>query len=208
MSHSFGRTRWKRFAVIMVPGMAVATVLGVGMAKGVLAASFLVSGQRFQLSAESLVGRGMSAYSTIDVTRTGVRIPVEVTGLRSAVIRGLCQSVVTPVPFLGPFTLRLTGADRIRRATARDIFIDATSITVGQQSNRGLNIGVAAGALTKGPVNPGDRHSRFFDPNGAAQQTSIVYLANVRWQAVAVTAAALDVPDVKVRLRAGHHECF
>ncbi len=208
MSRSLGRTRWKRFAVIMVPGMAVAAALGVSMAQGALAASFFVSGRRFQLSVDSLVGRGMSAYSTIDVTRTGVRIPVEVTGLRYAVIRGLCESVVTPIPFLRPYTLTLTGADRVRRAQARDIFIDATSIMVGQQTNHGLEIGVAAGALTKGPVNPGDRHSRFFDPNGVAQQSSTVFLADARWEAVAVTAATLDVPDVKVRLRAGRHECF
>jgi hypothetical protein len=208
MAHSLGRTRWKRFAVIMVPGMAVATALGVGMAKGVLAASFFVSGQPFQLSVESLVGHGMSAYSTIDVTRNGVRIPVEVTGLRFAMIRGLCESVVTPVPFLGPYTLRLTGADRVRRAEARDIFIDFTSFTARQQNSHDLNVGVAAGALTKGPVNPGDRHSRFFDPNGVAQQASTVYLADARWQAIALTAVTLDVPDVRVRLRAGQHECF
>ncbi|GAA1905677.1 DUF6230 family protein [Streptantibioticus ferralitis] len=208
MSHSLGRTRWKLFAAIMVPGIAVATALGIGMAQGALAASFFISGRRFQLSTASLVGHGLSVYSTVDVTREGVLVPVVVTGLRSAVIRGLCESVVTPVPFLGPYTLRLTGADRLRRAEARDIFIDATALNATQQSAHDLNVGVAAGSITKGPVNPGDRHSRFFDPNGFAQQASTTFLANARWQAVAVSAVTLDVPDVRVRVLAGRHECF
>src|SRR3712207_5624641 len=61
-----GGTRWKRFAVVMVPSVAAAACVGVGLAQGALAASFSVSGQQFKVSAGHLHGEGFAQYGGID----------------------------------------------------------------------------------------------------------------------------------------------
>ncbi|MFF3326324.1 DUF6230 family protein [Streptomyces sp. NPDC002889] len=206
MPYGVGRTRWKRFALVLVPGVTAAAALGLAMAQGALAASFFISGQRFQVGADSLTVRGLSIYGMVDVPRQGAPVPVVVTGLRHAKIDGLCQSVVVPIPVLGTYTLRLTGDGA--RAEAKDMFIDGTSLAAGQASLDDLEIGVAAGSLTKGKINPDDRDSRFFDPNGIAQQAASATLTDVRVTAVAVSAATLNVPGLNVRLVKGRDECF
>ncbi|MCT9111718.1 DUF6230 family protein [Streptomyces mirabilis] len=207
MLHRAGRTSWKRFAAVLAPSVMAAAALGVGMAQGALAASFLISGQKFQVALDTLDVRGLSIYGMVDVTRKGTLVPVFVTGASRAEISGLCQSVVVSVPVLGPYTLRITGGDR-RRVEAKNLFLDATSLSSTQANFDDLDIGVAAGAVSKGPINRGDRNSRFFDPNGFAQQADSAFLTNVHFTTVAVSAATFNVPDLDVRLRQGHHECF
>ncbi|MEU0369763.1 DUF6230 family protein [Streptomyces sp. NPDC006283] len=207
MSHSFGRTRWKRFVVVLGAGVTAAAALGIGMAQGALAASFFISGQKFQVGADTMRVRGLSIYGMVDVTKKGTLVPVAVTGMRSARISGLCQSVVVPVPVLGPYTLRLTGGDR-ETTEAKNLFIDTTDLSVGQANLDDIDIGVAAGAVRKGPINPEDRDSRFFDPNGVAQQAVSAVLTDVEATAVAVSAGTMNVPDLRLRLKQGSHECF
>jgi hypothetical protein len=176
------------------------------MAQGALAASFFISGQRFQVGADTLTVRGLSIYGMVDVPRKGAPVPVVVTGMRQAKIDGLCQSIAVPIPVLGTYTLRLTGDGG--QARAKDMFIDGTTLLAGEASLHDLDIGVAAGSLTTGKINPGDRDSRFFNPNGIAQQAASATFTDVRVTAVAVTAATLNVPDLGVRLLQGRHECF
>ncbi|MGW0084781.1 DUF6230 family protein [Streptomyces sp. NPDC003393] len=207
MSHRAGRTRWRRFALILTPSVAACAALGIAMAQGALAASFLISGQRFQISVDTLTVRGFSSYVIVDVTKKGERVPVMVTGARHATISGLCQSVPIDLPPLGPLTLKLTGGDE-RPATASNMFIDATSETVGQADFQDVDIGVAQGAITKGPVDPGDRNSRFFDPNGVGQQAVSTTLTHVRLTAVAVSAGTFTIPGLHLKFEKGHQACF
>ncbi|MER7834799.1 DUF6230 family protein [Streptomyces sp. NPDC096040] len=206
MPHRAGRTRWRLFAVILVPAVAACATVGIGMAQGVLAASFFISGRKFQVTADSLTARGFSLYGMIDVTRKHELVPVMVSGFRHATVSGLCQSVVVDVPLLGTQTLRLTGGDH-RLAEASDLFLDATVDAAGDANFTGLDIGVAQGALTKGPVRSGDRDSRFFDPDGVAQQAVSATLTDVRVNAVALSAGTFHIPDLRVRLQPGNHAC-
>jgi hypothetical protein len=206
MSHRAGRTRWRRFAVILVPNVVACAVLGVAMAQGVLAASFLISGQRFQVTADSLTVRGFSIYPMVDVSKKGERVPVLVTGARHATVSGLCQSVPIDLPVLGSHTLKLTGGNQ-RPATASDMFLDSTFEAVGQADFRDIDIGIAQGEITKGPVNPGDRNSRFFDPSGFGQQAESATLTNVHVTAVAISAGTFNITGLRLQLEKGHHEC-
>ena len=206
MAHRVGRTRWRRFAVILVPGVVVCAALGIAMGQGALAASFLISGKRFQVTADTLTSRGLSTYSMLDVTRDGERVPVQVTGSRHTTISGLCQSVVVEVPVLGPQTLKITGGND-RPVEASNLFLDTTSQSAGQADFRGLDMGIAQGEITKGPINPGDRHSPFFDPGGFGQQATSVTLTDVRVTAVALSAGTFDVPGLRVRIERGRHAC-
>ncbi|MCX4695668.1 DUF6230 family protein [Streptomyces sp. NBC_01408] len=207
MPHRAGKTSWKRFAAVLVPGVTAAAALGISMAQGALAASFFISGQKFQVAVDTLNADGLSIYGMVDVTRKGTLVPVVVTGVSRAKISGLCQSVVVPIPVLGPYTLRLTGGEQ-SQVQAKNLFLDATSLSIGQANFDNIDIGVAAGSVSKGPINPADKDSRFFDPNGFAQQANSAVLSNVHATTVAVSAATFNVPDLDVRLKQGHHECF
>ncbi|MFI1761858.1 DUF6230 family protein [Streptomyces sp. NPDC020800] len=207
MTHRAGRTCWRRFALILVCGTAASAALGIAMAQGVLAASFFISGQKIQVTADRLASRGVSIYGMVDVTRKGKLVPVLVTGARRATVSGLCQSVVVDVPVLGPQTLRLTGGEE-RPVEASQLFLDEIYESAGQAEFRGLDVGIAQGAITKGPINPGDRHSRLFDPDGPGQQADSVVLTDVRLTAVAVTAGTFNVPGLRARIVPGRDECF
>lgn len=207
MAHRFGRTRWRRFAVILVPSVAVCATLGIAMSQGVLAASFLISGQRFKIATETFTVRGSSLYGTVDVTKKGERVPVLVTGARHARITGLCQSVPFDLPVLGPQTLRLTGGND-RPAEASNLFIDAPFESAGEADFRNLDVGIAQGAITKGPIDPGDRRSPVFDPSGFGQQATSVTLTNVHVNAVALSAGTFNIPGLRMKIEQGRHDCF
>ncbi|MFD7876315.1 DUF6230 family protein [Streptomyces sp. NPDC059766] len=206
MSHGFGRTRWRRFAVVLLPSVGVCTALGIAMAQGALAASFLISGQRFQVTADKLTLRGLSIYPMVDVSKKHELVPVLVTGARHAEISGLCQAAELDLPVVGTYTLTLTGSGE-RPTEATNLFLDTTFETVGQANFRNIDIGIAQGEITKGPVDPGDRNSRFFDPSGFGQQASSATLTDVSVTLVAISAATFDVPGLRVRIDRGHRDC-
>ncbi|ANP48505.1 hypothetical protein J2Z21_005811 [Streptomyces griseochromogenes] len=206
MAHRVGRTRWRRFAVVLVSGVVACGTLGIAMGEGALAASFLISGKRFQVTADTLTARGLSIYSMLDVTKHGERVPVLVTGSRHSTISGLCQSVLVEVPVLGPQTLKITGGNE-RPVEATNLFLDTTFQSAGQADFRGLDMGIAQGEITKGPINPGDRNSPYFDPGGFGQQATSVSLTDVRLTAVALSAGTFDIPGLRVRIEQGRHEC-
>jgi len=108
MSQTFGKTRWRRFAVVMVPTLAATAAVGMSVAQGALAASFSISGSQFKVSADTLTGYGFTQYANVDA-QVGSRdpstgklvyneVPVAVSGFNHAVINNLCQSVVLPTP--------------------------------------------------------------------------------------------------------------
>lgn len=206
MTHRVGGTRWRRFAAVLVGGITACAVLGIAMAQGALAASFLISGHRFQVTADKITIRGLSIYGMVDVTKKQELVPVVVTGARHATINGLCQSVAVDVPVIGTQTLTLTGGDD-RPAEASNLFVDATVESAGEADFQGIDIGVAQGAITKGPIDPGDRDSRLFDPSGFGQQATAVTLTDFDVTAVAVSAATFDVPGLRMQIRRGSHEC-
>ena len=91
-----GGTRWKRFAVVMVPSVAATAAIGVALSQGALAASFSVSGQQFKVTADR--STPPASFSTARSTPKGAATsPVTVVGIDNAKITNLCQSVVVPV---------------------------------------------------------------------------------------------------------------
>ncbi|MBK3588726.1 cholesterol esterase, partial [Streptomyces sp. MBT57] len=62
-----GGTRWKRFALVMVPSVVATAAVGVGLAQGALAASFAVSGQSFKVRTDKLVGEDFVQYGSVAV---------------------------------------------------------------------------------------------------------------------------------------------
>jgi ABC-type uncharacterized transport system permease subunit len=63
-----GRTRWRRFAIAVVPSLAAVAAIVALTAEGAIAASFSISGTQFEVSADSLNGTGFQQFATVDAT--------------------------------------------------------------------------------------------------------------------------------------------
>lgn len=196
-----GGTRWKRFAVVMVPSVAATACIGIALAQGALAASFSVSGQSFKVSADKLVGTGFSQYGAIDsgYTLDGKKTahPVAVSAFKSASITNMCQSVVTPnIPLLGSVSLTLKAGGGGTPVEAENLFIDVEDLSA-DATFKGIDIGVAGKDLSKGPgIKDGDSAN----PYGFAQQAESATLTDVKQTAWATTAGTFKLSGLKMSL--------
>ncbi|WP_079054512.1 DUF6230 family protein [Streptomyces graminilatus] len=207
-----GGTRWKRFAVVMVPSVAATACIGVALAQGALAASFSVSGQSFKVRADEIHGTGFSQYGAVDMDDTksekGTH-PVAVSAFADARIQNMCQSVVTPrIPFFGTATLVLTAGDsddKDKQVTAKNLYIDVEDLGAEKAEFGDMNIGVAAKSLKNPPMKGGAELS---DGNGFGQQAATADLYGVKQKAWATTAGTFTLPGLSMKVVTGTHECY
>ncbi|GAA2627608.1 DUF6230 family protein [Streptomyces vastus] len=204
-----GGTRWKRFAVVMVPSVAATAAIGMALANSALAASFSVSGQSFKVTTKELKGTGFSQYGAIDsgYTLDGKKTshPVAVSAFKQATIKELCQSVVTPnIPVLGNVSLILKAGGGKTPVEAENLYIDVADLKADAEF-RNIDIGVAAGDANKGPgIAKGDKANPF----GFAQQADSVLLKDVEQTAWATTAGTFKLSGLTMKLSAGVKECY
>ncbi|CAL9445223.1 hypothetical protein SUDANB145_02327 [Streptomyces sp. enrichment culture] len=203
-----GGTRWKRFAVVMVPSVAATAAIGVALAQGALAASFSVSGQQFKVTAKELTGHGFSQYGAYNNGASG-RNAVAVSAFTSAEIDKLCQSVVTNVPLLGPITLRLEAGDTSQKQEAvyaEQLYIDVADLQA-DATFKNIDIGVAAGSINKGPgQKKAEVDSERANPGGFAQQADEAVLTDVKQTAWATTAGTFKLSGLHMSLKKGDGE--
>ncbi|MGN9794806.1 DUF6230 family protein [Streptomyces sp. OZ13] len=212
-----GGTRWKRFALVMVPSVAATAAIGVGLAQGALAASFAVSGQEFKVTAGKLVGSGFSQYGGVDMGYKDLKgdekvaHPVAISTFKNASITKMCQSVVTDVPFVGKITLKLTAGDKGTAVQAEKLYLDVSELDANAKF-KNIDIGVAA----KDTDNPGTGKGPAVKdtsilPNGFAQQAEEVELTGVEQKAWATTAGTFELSGLSMRLHKGDGpkvECY
>ncbi|MFD7610842.1 DUF6230 family protein [Streptomyces sp. NPDC059828] len=219
MSQVRGGTRWKRFAVVMVPSVAATAAIGVGLAQGALAASFAVSGQEFKVTAGYLKGTGFAQYGGVDMGYADLKgdekvaHPVAISSFQNATIEDMCQSVVTDVPFVGKITLQLKAGEGDKSVTAKNLYLDVSYLK-GDATFTNIDIGVAAkntgnpAAGGKGPaVKPGEN----ILPNGFAQQAEVAELRDVQQKAWATTAGTFTLGGLQMDLKKGSGagvECY
>ncbi|MEV0525890.1 DUF6230 family protein [Streptomyces sp. NPDC050439] len=199
-----GGTRWKRFAVVMVPSVAATAAIGVALSQGALAASFSVSGQQFKVTADQLDGTGFVQYGALDSGKSGNH-PVAVVGLDSAKITNLCQSVVVPVPVFGDVSMTLkAGGKGGPRVEAKKLYIDADDLKADATFTN-VDIGVSIDRTTKGPgPSKGDKYV----PDSFAQQADKVRFTDVKQRAWATTAGTFKLSGLAMSVKKGKHECY
>ncbi|MET8558491.1 DUF6230 family protein [Streptomyces sp. NPDC004959] len=200
-----GGTRWRRFAVVMVPGVAATAAIGVAVAQGALAASFSVSGQQFKVSADRLEGEGFAQYGGMDVESDGkTGHAVAISSFDDAKLYNMCQSVVTPnVPLVGTITLKLNaGTKKGQPAVAHNLYVDLDDLS-GEATFEDIDIGVAAGAKTRGPALAKNT------PSGAfAQQARKATIEDIKQTAWATTAGTFKLSGLHMSLHKGVKECY
>lgn len=199
-----GGTRWKRFAVVMVPSVAATAAIGVALSQGALAASFSVSGQQFKVTADRLDGNGFTNYGAVDTTQAGKKA-VGVNAFNSAKIRNLCQSVVVPVPAFGNMTMKLgAGAEGSPAVEAKKLYIDADDINA-DATFRNIDIGVD---VDKGSKGPGPAKGDHYQGGSFGQQADSATFKHIKQRAWATTAGTFKLSGLKMNIKKGTHECY
>ncbi|MDK0522297.1 DUF6230 family protein [Streptomyces sp. ML-6] len=207
-----GGTRWKRFALVMVPSVVATAAVGVGLAQGALAASFSVSGQSFKVSTDKLVGEDFVQYGSVatgkDLKGDDAAHAVAVSGFSKATITNMCQSVVTPnLPFgLGNVTLQLhAGTNPKKPVKATNLYLDVAELDADAYFEN-IDIGVAAGEVGAPGIQAGTEKK--VNPNGFAQRAKKATLKNVKQTAWATTAGTFKLSNLSLRLHSGVKECY
>jgi hypothetical protein len=189
-----GRTRWRRFAALMVPATALAGAIVFGMANGAIAASFSVSGQTFKVSASKLEGEGFKQYGgVVTEKQTGETHPVAVSGIASAKLYDLCQSV--KVPNL-PVVLTINAGGGGDPATATDLLLDVEQLE-GDATFTNIDIGVDASDL-------GGQSGAF------GQRSDKVVITDLKQVAWSTSAGTFTLKGLKLKVNVGADakECF
>ncbi|MFI1417323.1 DUF6230 family protein [Streptomyces sp. NPDC020731] len=200
-----GGTRWKRFAVVMVPSVLATAAVGVSLAQGALAASFSVSGQQFKVTASHLHGDGFAQYGGIDEVYASVagdekkkkKVPVAISSFETARINEMCQSVKTDIPLVGTVYLRLeAGNDAKKPVRAKNLFIDVAQLDADAKF-KNIDIGVAVRDKSRGPA---VKEGESVLPGGFAQQAESADLYDVKQTAWATTAGTFTLNGLSMRL--------
>jgi hypothetical protein len=193
-----GRTRWRRFAVVLVPAVALAGAIVFGMANGAIAASFTVSGSTFKVSADQLVGNGFVQYGGTVTDKAGHVHPVAVSGIKSATLRNLCQSVVVPGT---PISLVIR-AGKDKPAEATDLLIDMEQLS-GDATFENINIGQDATTLNKGPAGAvGQKDGAF------GQQADKVTINGLKQVAWSTSAGTFTLNGLDLHVSLSGEQCF
>jgi hypothetical protein len=200
-----GRTRWRRFAALLVPAGAVVGMFAVGIAHGDIPVSLAVSGQTFKVSASKLDGTGFEQYggmaSEKGANRANPADPknhlVAVSAIDSAKLYDLCQSVRVPIPGMS-VVLTINAGGNGNPALAEGLLIDMDSLK-GDAVFENINIGRDATDL--------DEHAQ---AGSFGQSADTVVITDLKQVARSTSAGKFTLTglDLKVTAGANAKECF
>jgi hypothetical protein len=211
-----GGTKWKRFALVMVPTVGIAGAMTVAMANGVLASSFAVSGQQFKVSADKLVGETFAQSGDVIVDANGQAHAVAVAGIKSASITNMCQSVNVPIPLIGHnLTIVLKAGGGGTPVAATDLVLDTNQVNADAEF-RGVNIGASARDIADKEKIQGfqnhtgktDGTTKDFDLGDFGQVVDHAELTGVRQTAYSTTAATMSLKGLSISANFDAKECF
>ncbi|PWI41891.1 cholesterol esterase [Streptomyces sp. ICBB 8177] len=199
MTHH-GHTRRKRLALVLLLVLPAAAVLMVGVGAGAVPVSLAISarspalsGQTFQVAADRLQGTGFTQSTGDDSTARG-GFPEAVSGIRSADLYDLCQSVVSKVPGFGAVTVRITAGGGGHPAHADNLVVRSDDLS-GDATFRDVTMGVDAGTFGGAAGSVG-------------QQADAVTIDHLRQTTRAVSAATFRLNGLHLSVRAHAAPCF
>ncbi|HEX6681551.1 MAG TPA: DUF6230 family protein [Candidatus Limnocylindrales bacterium] len=196
-----GRTRWRRFAAVVVPAtIAVSAVMG-GIASGAIPMQMHVSGQTAMLSADKLDATGFSQWGGTVETVKGQQIPVAISQIAIADITNLCQSVKVPGT---PLVLTIRGGTQKGKPVRAENLIIALDYLSGDATFENIRIGTDASELTEGGTPPDkDKLVGMF---GQEADTAVIDGLNQRFYST--FAAKFHLTNMTLSLKADGVECF
>ena len=178
-----GRIRWRRFALIGGPAVAVAAILIAFTANGAIAASISVSGQEFLVTSSQLNGTGFEQFGG-QISGSGGTQPVVVSAIHSATLSHLCQQVK-----VGGVTLTLHAGDGSTPVSADNLIVDASGQSGSQAVFHNITIGQDSGSLGEDPGSEGPA-------GGFGQEASSVTIDNLVQHTWLTTAGTFTLPGL------------
>jgi len=185
-SPASGKVRWRRFAIVAVPSVAIAGALIGLTAKGAIASSISVSGQEFLVTASQLNGTGFEQFGGEVPGTNNSQNPVVISAIHHATLANLCQSVT-----VGPVTLRLTAGGGGNLVSADNLVVDASGQTGSVATFHNITIGQDAGTLTEDPGTAGT-------PGGFGQQADSITIDNLVQHTWLTTAGTFTLPGLSI----------
>lgn len=199
-----GHTRWKRLALVVVPTLVASAILLVAVNAGAVPVSLAIapgaaalSGDAFQISADTLDGHGFTQYAGVNHTPHG-DFPGGVSGIRSADLYNLCQSAVTELPVLGKVTLRIAAGGGGKPAHADHLVVNTDDLR-GDAVFGNITIGQDAATLNGVSGGPS---------GGFGQQADTVRIDHLRQDARSVTAATFRLTGLHLTVKTGAKPCW
>lgn len=180
-----GRLKWRRFAIISVPALAVAGILVGLTAEGAIASSISVSGEEFLVTSSQLSGTGFEQFGG-SVTGSAGTQPVIVSAIKNASLANLCQSVT-----IGPVTMRLTAGGGGNPVTADNLIVDASGQTGNVATFHNITIGQDASTLNEDPGTTGTA-------GGFGQQADSMSITNLVQHTWLTTAGTFTLPGLSL----------
>lgn len=195
-----GRTRWRRFAVAVVPSAVAAGAIVFGISTGAIAASFNVSGEQFKVSASSLHGEDFRQFSDVDRMVNGRLIPVARSTIGDAELANLCQSVNVKNPLGMKIVLRIeAGKNPNNPVTAKNLSIGMTELS-GDAIFTDIKIGRDGGEVSGNPA----LNTTF------AQSAAAVDITGLKQTAYDTSAGTFALKGLSLKVLTGDNaeECF
>lgn len=196
-----GRTRWRRFAAVVVPATIAVSALMGGVAAGVVPITLHVSGQTAKLTAAKLDATGFSQWGDVIVTEGGEPIPVAISQIKSAEITDLCQSVRVPETSI-VLTIR-GGREPGKPVVAKELLIGMDYLS-GDATFNNINIGTDASALSKGGIPP--NKARLL--GGFGQEADSAVIQNLNQRFYVTMAGQFQLTGMSLNLKDDGVECF
>lgn len=199
-----GRTRWRRFAAMIVPTTAAAGAILFGMSTGAIASDITVSGQTFKIGADRLEGEGFKQYGGIvrekgEDGKAGATRPVAMAEISSAELYNLCQSVRADLPGL-PVVLTINAGEGKDPARAKDLVIAMDSLE-GNATFTNIKIGRDASDL-----NPTAQRGSF------GQNSDRVTIRDLKQVSRYTTSSTFNLVGLRLKVNVGDDakgkECF
>jgi hypothetical protein len=198
-----GRTHWRRLILVMIPTVIVSVMVAGAIAAGAAPVSLAISpqatslsGQTFQITADTLEGKGFAQYPAIDHTKAGDR-PMALSAIGSADLHNLCQSAITRFPGFGAVTLQIRAGGGGKPAHADNLVVNTDDLA-GDAVFRNISIGRDASALNGVAGGPAGVF---------AQQADTVHIDHLRQRADSVTAGTFRLTGLHLAVKSGAEPC-
>lgn len=180
-----GRVRWRRFTLILIPVVTVLCLLLIMTAQSVLAVTFNISGRPFNVTAQMLRAHDFEEFgilgSSINLHTKNHKVALAATGMRTATISHLCQSVN-----IGGVNMIITAGSGRTPVSATDLIVYADRFS-GNASFKDLVLGKDAATLNNVPGLKGPA-------GGFSLSAKAVTITDLKQHAYSTTAATFTLP--------------
>jgi Family of unknown function (DUF6230) len=203
-----GRTRWWRFAAVVVPATIAMIAMMGGIASGLAPVALNVSGQTAMLSADKLDATGFTLFPGFVQKKDGTRIPVAASQIRSADLTNLCQSVKVPIGGGRTVTLFIRAGREAGKPAHAERLLIAFDYQAGDATFTNIRIGTDASALTKGGPWPSDLPPPVGLEGQFGQEADRAVIEGLNQRFYSTFAGEFRLTGLTVNLKFDGSECF